>query len=165
MKAIIHPAAFSNDHDDRILRSGQSLPSEPARATLNTFEPSMNDSEEPRVARWDSTDKRPKPQYNPAAVAATEAAVNSPITRTLVAAAPAVNEAVVTATLLGQPNGYSRSEEVIEETDSYRIARSSYGTIRTDLHCRPELKAVQPVVKTPNPSIGRTLTQEEIDQL
>jgi len=136
MKAMVHPVPFSNDYDDRVMRSGQGLASEPRKASINTYEPSANESSEPRVGRWEPTDKRPKPLYCPAAVLATQAAVNSQETKDLVAKAPAVNEAVITATLLGQPNGYSRSDEVIEETDSYRITRSSDGTVRTDLICK-----------------------------
>lgn len=132
MKAITHPVAFNNDYDDRVMRSGNGQGSEPRKSVVNTYEPGENDSGE-RVGLWQPTDKRQKPLYNPAAGLATQAAVNAQTTRDLVAKAPAVNEAVVNATLLGKPNGYMRSDEVIEETDSYRVTRASDGTIRTDL--------------------------------
>ena len=163
-RAIIHPVAFHADHDDRIMRSGNGLPSEPARAAVSIYEPSATDAEAPKLARWESTDKRPKPEYNEEASATAANIAASPETQALVCKAPAINDAVITATMLGLPNGYSRSEEVLVETDSFKITRSSDGTIRNDLHCRPDLKV--PITHSPSrPSIGATLTQAEIDQL
>ena len=136
MKPIVHPVSFHDDHDNRVMRSGHGLPSEPARATMNTFEPGLNDAEGQRVARWESSDKKAQPLYCPEAVAATHLVVNSPETRELVAKAPAANEAVITANMLGLPNGYSRTEVIIKQTDTYIITRSSDGTVRTDLICK-----------------------------
>lgn len=146
------------------MRAGQSLPSEPARATLNTFEPGLNDAEAPRSARWESTDKRQKPEYNELASATAATIAASPATNTLRLTALVTAEDVRVRQALGQPNGYSRTEEVLVETDSFKITRSSDGTVRNDLHNRPDLKA--PVVQSPNrPSLGATLTQEQIDKL
>ncbi len=171
MKAITHPVPFSNDCDDRVMRSGQGLPSQPARSTMNTYEPGLEDREGHRLARWESSSsKKAKPDYNDEAQLAAATIAASPQTKAIRETAKDTAEDVRVRQALGQPNGYSRSDEVLVETDSYRITRSSDGTIRNDLHNRPDLKApgvkmpTQPSGASPS-STGKTLTQEEIDNL
>ena len=109
-------------------------------------------------------DKRPKPEYNDEAASTAATIAASPETNVLRQSAVTTAEDVRVRQALGQPNGYSRTEEILAETDSYRITRSSDGTVRNDLHNRPALKA--PVVQSPSrQSVGQTLTQEQIDQL
>ena len=162
-RAITHPVAFSNDFDDRIMRSGHGM-TEPMKSHVNTYEPSAEDAEAPRLAKWESTDKRQQPTYSELAAATAAQIAASPETNSLRQSAVTTAEQVHVRQALGQPGGFSRSDEVLVETDTYRITRSSDGTVRNDLHNRPDLKAH--VVQTPRThSVGQTLTQAEIDNL
>ena len=163
MKPIQHPVAFNNDYDDRVMRSGHGV-SEPRTSQVNTYAPGLNDSTEPRVGQWQPTEKRAKHEYNDEAASSAATIAASHETNTMRKTALVTAEQVQIRQALGQPGGFSRSEEILVETESFRISRSSDGTVRNDLHNRPDLKA--PVVQSPKrPSIGQTLTQEQIDQL